>query len=48
MLTLHPAPPQPMIVGKVLTTHGVRGQIKLHSFMQNPWDLASANRMICE
>ncbi len=47
MLTLHPGlspettPPRiPMIIGKILTTHGVRGQIKVHSFMQNPWDLA--------
>jgi 16S rRNA processing protein RimM len=34
-------PSQPIIVGKVLTTHGVRGQIKVHSFMQNPWDLGN-------
>jgi|LauGreDrversion4_2_1035121.scaffolds.fasta_scaffold25202_2 16S rRNA processing protein RimM len=50
MLTpLHPGfseatpPSQPMIVGKVLTTHGVRGQIKVHSFMQNPWDLGNTS-----
>ncbi len=36
-------PSQPIIVGKVLTTHGVRGQIKVHSFMQNPWDLGNAS-----
>ena len=48
MLTLNPAaehcpPRQPIIVGKVLTTHGVRGQIKVHSFMQNPQDLGSTS-----
>lgn len=35
-------PPSPsMVIGKVLTTHGVRGQIKVQSMMQNPWDLAT-------
>ena len=39
MLSPHPTPTNPIIVGKVLTTHGVRGQIKVQSFTQNPSDL---------
>jgi 16S rRNA processing protein RimM len=34
-------PHHPVIVGKVLTTHGVRGQIKVHSFMENASDLGT-------
>lgn len=32
-------PERSLVVGKVLTTHGVQGQLKIQSMMQNPSDL---------